>query len=493
MKNLLSPGIGGHIAQGSALTFFSGFLSRGTAMAQSIFVARWLDPYQVGVFSIVSYVLGVAGALSDLGMPVAAMKLIAEFRTGQRKALKILLVTLSTAMLAIAGLTGLILLLSANLLASLYREPVLALLFKMGAFALFLSLLGGFVSGTLQGFQRIDVLAVLGPAKGLAAFLITVVLLPRFGLAGILLASMGAEAVGWLIAAKPFHRVASPSWSSERLYFSWALLGRAFALSVPIFLNGLILWGTPWAVRSYLAQTRGYTEVGLFQVADSFSRILLLIPFAVAVPFAPTVSELDAVAPVQVSRLTQAALRSTALVTLPAALFLFLAAKHLLVFVYGSPYAEAGFLAALLVMAAFFQSISVIVWSTLIGMGRMWAGFLIQSTGQVLLVVLTLVLVPRFGLVGLGASHIVAFAVILLLGLFYLASRGITLGEFKDLFPLSLLGWLFAWAAEASGTTGLIQALLVALGIVILQAFKLTELERGLIKSLVQRLRSQED
>jgi O-antigen/teichoic acid export membrane protein len=490
MTNPPSSGIGGRIARGSALSFLSGILSRSATLAQSIVIARWLDPYRVGVFAVLSYVLSVAGALSDIGMPAAAMKLIAECAAGRRDAVKSLVLTLSGAMLTMACLTGLILVFASDLLAFLYREPSLALLFKLGALLLFLSLLGGFLSGVLQGFQQIDALAVLGPVKAFTVLVLTLLLLPPFGLVGVLAASIVAEPLVWLLAAKPVRRMISPYWSSQRASPSWATLRGALHLALPLFLNGLTLWGTPWLLRSYLARIRGYADVGLYQVADAFSRILLFIPSAVAVPFVPAVSEFSAVAPVQVSGLARTTLRLATLVTLPAALFLFLAARPLLAVLYGSAYAEAGSLASLLVMAAFFQAAGVIVWSVLVGTGRIWAGFLIQSTGQLLLVALGFVLVPRFGLAGLGISHIAAYGASVLVGLFYLAARlGVTLEGLKALLPVGLWGWLVAWSLHLVGAAGILEALLVALGILAWEAFQLRPEERASLTALIRQLR----
>ncbi|MFN3476388.1 MAG: lipopolysaccharide biosynthesis protein [Candidatus Methylomirabilales bacterium] len=476
------------IARGSVLSFLSSLLSRGFSMAHSIVVARWLDPYRVGLFSLLNYVLGVAGALSDLGLPAAAVKLIAEEEARGKKGLKSLLITLSTVMLLTAGLTGLLLVVLSDRLAALYREPSLAFLFKVGAVLLVLSLLGGLLGGILQGVQRIEVLAVLGPAKGLTAFLALLLLLPSFGLLGILMASMAAEIMGGLLAARPLRQALSFC-SGEPGRFAWSPLHRAFSLSFPIFLNGLLLWGTPWLVRSFLASTRGYQEVGVFQVADSFSRLLLLIPTAVAVPLLPAIAFSSTTSPAQASGVAQMTFRSTLLVTLPPARFFFLAAQPLVGFVYGSPYAEAGSLAAFLIMAVFFQSLGVILWSVLVGTGRVWAGLLIQLTSHMTLLALTFTLVPPFGLTGLGMAHLVASGLGLLLALTYTRTKlEIDLASSRALLPLSLGGWLVAWGLYVTGKDGILQALLLAGGMLVWEGRRLTEEERSGLNGWIRRM-----
>jgi len=461
-------------------------LTRGSSMAQSVIVARWLDPYRVGVFSILSYVLSLAGAFTDIGLPAAAIKLVAECRAGRRKDLKTLLFTVFVAMLTLAGLAATLLFFAADRLALVYHEAALAPLFKLGALLLILSLLGGLLSGILQGLQRIEVLAALGPVKGFTALLVTLLLLPSMGLTGILMASMIAEAMAWFLAYRPFSQAVSQD-PSERMRFSWDFLSRGFSLGVPIFLSGLILWGTPLLVRSFLAQTRGYQEVGLFQVADSFGRLLLLLPAAVSVPFMPAVSERAAVEPHMVFGLARAGIRWTILAALPFGLFFFLSAERLIGFVYGASFAGAGSLGSLLILAAFLQSVSVIVWSFLVGTGKVWPGFTIQMASQTLLLALTMVLVPRHGLVGLGVATIVASAAGLLLGLAYLRRRfDLSLKGNGPLLATSLLGWCTAGVLWSLGWAGFLPAIVLAVFCLVMEARYMTNDERRRIREILR-------
>ncbi|HBH01995.1 MAG TPA: hypothetical protein DDZ42_08760, partial [Candidatus Rokubacteria bacterium] len=110
-------GLGGRLLGGSALTLASSLLSRGIALVQSVVVARALDPRQIGVFAIVTYVLGLVAAFADLGLPTAAAKLLSEAQGG-RGPLRQVVTTLAVAMLGVAGLAGLVLLAAAAPLAA---------------------------------------------------------------------------------------------------------------------------------------------------------------------------------------------------------------------------------------------------------------------------------------------------------------------------------------------------------------------------------------
>src|SRR6266446_1384308 len=144
-----------HVARGAASTFVAGLLTRALGMVQSVAVARLVDPYRLGLFAIVSYVMSLVGAVCDLGLPVAIIKLTAEYRATRPGAVlavlgRLLLVTL----LVTLGVTT-ALFLGASRLAALFREPSLAILFRLAAVSLVLAVLGGLRSAVFQGFQEI--------------------------------------------------------------------------------------------------------------------------------------------------------------------------------------------------------------------------------------------------------------------------------------------------------------------------------------------------
>ena len=479
--------LGGRLFHGSALTLASSLLSRGIAVVQSVVVARALDARQVGVFAIVTYVLGLVAAFADLGLPTAAAKLLSEARGG-RGPLRQVVTTLAVAMLGVAGLAGLVLLAAAAPLAALYAEPALGGLLRLGALLLVLSLLGALAAGMLQGLGRITRLAAAGVVKGLVALAGIVLLVRPLGLAGVLVASIVAELVMWLFVAGPLGRAVGPRAGPAARAPAGTVLRRGVHVAVPVFLAGLLVWGSALFVRSYVAAGLGWADVGYFQLADALARVLVILPAAVAVPLVPLVSESTAAGAAGAAALARLSLRATLLAVLPAALFLYVAARPLVVLVYGAAYASAGPIAALMVLAAFLQALGVIAWSTLVGTGRVWAGLWIQSAGLALLGVLTVGLVPALGLAGLGVAHVGAAALTLALGLWYVARRlEVRLDAVASLVPLCVLGWLVAWGLELTGSAGIVAGLALAGGVVALEWRGLTREEAGWVRAAARR------
>jgi O-antigen/teichoic acid export membrane protein len=467
------------IVRGGGLTLGGSLLARAASMAQSIVVARGLDPQRLGMFAVVNYVLALGAALVDLGVPVAAMRVVAEYRASRPAALRRVLVVLTGLSVALAGVGALALFGAAGALGEAYREPALAPLFRLAAALLFVSLFGGYLAGVLQGFRRIDTLALLTPAKALVALGATLALLPSLGLAGVILASLLAELATWPVVARSLRHAVPRAPADVDRAAAGGIVAQALAVSVPVVLNGLVVWGGAWFVRSYLARAAGYEPVGYFQVADACARLLLLLPSAVAVPFVPALSEAAGRHADATRDMVEGTLRLTLFAVGPAAVFLTLGAEPVLALVYGHAYAGAAPLTSILVLAAGFQAVGVIVWSTLVGAGRTWAAFAVQASGQAALVALTVLLVPHGGLLGVGVATLLAAIASAAVGVAVLRRAvGTRVSAVRGAAVVALVGWLAAGALVWGTTTGWPEALVAALGVLALQYGQLTRGER---------------
>ncbi len=477
------------VARGAASTLGATVVSRGLAMLQSIAVARLLDPYRLGLFSIVSYVMSLAGSLCDLGMPVAVTRVIAEERAARPhvvlEATGRLLRVVVCASLAVAAT----LFLGADRLAALYREPSIAVLFRLGALALVVSVVGAYRSAVLQGLQQIHLLAGLSSLGSAAMLAFTLALVPWLGLSGIILATILTEGVAWLASGRTLARaidaIRAEARGRRREAPPERLFARAFHVAAPSFLNALALFGSAWFVRSWLARAQGYEAVGLYQIADSVSRVLMLVSGAIAVPLMPAVAELGPDGHGRLGAGMETILRCTLAVTLPVSVFLALGGRSLLSLVFGRSYAGAATIMVWLALATVFQALANVLWSAQVGSGRIWVGFAITAAGQAVLVAAAVVLTPGWGLAGLGiavtAGHLLSFA---------LALRdvgGRLRVDFRRLRPVAAVGaaaWLAVAALFRLGAPGLPSAVLLAAAAAAAQALLLTPGEWRAVREL---------
>jgi O-antigen/teichoic acid export membrane protein len=474
------------IVRGGALTLGGSLVGRAASMAQSVVVARGLDPHRLGMFAIVNHVLALAAAIVDLGVPVAAMRLVAEYRVTCPAALRRVLRILGVLSVSLAAGAALMLLGASGVLGDVYREAALAPLFRLAAVLLFVTLVGAFFAGVLQGFRLIDTLAAVTPVKAVVALGTTLALLGPLGLFGVIAASIVAEVVTWPAVTRRLRRAlaASPSPAAPAALAAspHGVVARSLALSVPVVLNGLVVWGAAWFVRTYVARVAGYESVGYYQVADACARVMLLLPSAVAVPFVPAVSESSALDREVASRMVEGTLRLTLVVVAPAAVVLCLAAEPVLGLLYGAAYGGAAVLTAILVLAAAFQAVGVIVWSTLVGTGRTWTGFGVQTAGQLIGVGLSVAMLPTHGLPGVGGAVLVGSVATTTLGFVAITGAvGVRLTAIRPALAVAVGGWGLAATLWAAGVTGWLPALVVAAGVLALELAQLSAAERGWI------------
>ncbi|PYM04044.1 MAG: hypothetical protein DMD82_15555 [Candidatus Rokuibacteriota bacterium] len=489
------------VAGGALSTFGATLAGRALAMAQSITVARLLDPYRVGLFAIISYFMRLAGTLCDLGISVAVTKLTAEYSATRPRAVLGVIRRLLGMILGVSLAVGAVLFFGADRFASLYREPSLGVLFRLAALSLVLAVLGGFRAALLLGFQRIHLHAGLSAFSALSMLVLTLALVPRLGLSGIIIASILTECLAWLWAARPLWRVVdraaherhdrarAPETSGQpdpaAVVSAPVVLGRVFHIAAPTFLNDLTLFGAAWFVRTYLAHLQGYEAVGLYQIADSVSRTLMAVSGAIAIPLVPAIAELDATDSGRVGGGLETVLRCTLFVTLPGTIFLALAAQPLLALVFGHAYAAAGTITAWLALATLFQSLAHVFWSAQVGTGRIWTGFGIAATGQGVLVLGTLVSAPSWGLTGLGISVTVAQAVTLGLAARNVMARlHMSLRGIAPLAPAAVFGWAAVAVLFWAGADGVTGAILLSTGVVLWQALRLRPTERRLVREM---------
>jgi O-antigen/teichoic acid export membrane protein len=141
--------------------------------------------------------------------------------------------------------------------------------------------------------------------------------------------------------------------------------------------------------------------------------------------------------------------------------------------------AAAASLTSVLVLAAGLQALGVMIWSTLVGAGRTWAGFGVQAGGQLTLVALTVVLVRDFGLAGIAVAAVAAALVTAVLGLAAVRVQlGARLSAVRGALTVAVLGWLAAATFWVLGATGWLPATGLAAAIVVCEFQRLAPEER---------------
>lgn len=362
---------------------------------------RLLPPVYYGAYASVQIAVGVASQVSSFGLGASVVRHLSlpgedeASRWGAAKASIILAACFS--LVASAAFVPLSPVLSSYFMKSLSWAP----LFILGALWQFTNTFSGVVAGVVQGVRKYSLLA-------------TILLVSRFvavsaGIAAIYIySSVYAAVLSWvvygvLVIAWVF---AATGW---RLFFYKARgnYRRVLLYASPLGLAGIV---GMVASNADLVVVGGYLDpvsLGVYNAAVTLSSMLstlLVYPISTAVFPETSVSSESAE---EVSRGVNFALRFVILAVLPASLLVAsLSTQLILLFSGGGAYLRGTEYLQLITSFYLFVAVQSVMLVVLQGLGRSHTVLLVGLATAVADVLLSLSLVPTFGLLGASMSRV---------------------------------------------------------------------------------------
>ncbi|MDA8130519.1 MAG: oligosaccharide flippase family protein [Elusimicrobia bacterium] len=480
--------LGASIASGAVYTYASLVLMKVILLINSVVIARWLGPENLGMYSIFSQALNFLLAFGLLGLPLAAGRFVAEYHGSDLGKLR---ETLSSALifcLAVSGLLGIGLFTFANKVAlGIYGEPGLRPLFRIGAVTIVFSLLSSLLRSVLQGLREIELLARLNVALGIAGAALTLVLVMGFTLKGVAIRDLSVAFLGSAAMFFAMSKALSASGISPGPVFSVAAMRRLFSLAGPLFLGSVMIFGVDLFIRSHLALKCGFSSAGFFSISDNFFQMVYFIPQAIAMPLLPIITRIYSAEPQNFPRHAARVIKVTGAIALPAAVALALAAGPAVRLLYGEAYAASMSVVFLVVFSAAVVSPAYIVGQLLTGAGLGMPILLLSALQACVNAAAGYLLINAYGLDGLGMAVVVsAFFNYSLSGTFVIKRLGLKRSEMR--FGTYQLSVIMAGAA-AYATTRFLAGPLFAVSSFALPAamaaaqyLSLSEDEKGLLR-----------
>ena len=398
------------IARGGTAVFATSLTLKGTSVLASILIARHLGPYQLGEWSLVTSVTGLAWMFIELGTGTAAVRLVSAARASdperaQRLSRTYVVLELLLSLPVLLAFAG-----SATWLSTdLYGDPVLLPLFWLSIAGLFLSTLVACYAALMQAFERIRLLARMNLVFGASHSVLLVVFVLLWGLVGGFTASLVANAAQCLTYAALFKDVRPfrlDGWRLRRDDVTEILF-----YAVPTFMSGVMLVAFNWIGATIVTGQIGVETLGHFSVAQRLAFVVLYIPSAIVVPFFPMATGLYQTSPSDFTRTLNHTLRYILLISFPATLIVAAFSRILVGVLYTDAYAEAAALLPILAGAsllASFLSPAILVFYVTGAMRRQIAltsaAFAAATVGVVLLV-------PAIGVEGFAWSYLLYYAV----------------------------------------------------------------------------------
>lgn len=370
----------------------------------TLLVARVGGTREVGIYTMLRIIPGLAGVLLSAGLPGAVAYFVAGPGTGNRR----LRPTIVAIMVA-GGLLGLGLWVvgSPVLQPAFFRELSIGLVAVAGL-AVPSQLIVAVSKSCCQGTNDMT-------GANLVIFLEEAMFLPAYGvlvavgfhghatiLASLILADVAtAVPAWWRLARRGFfarHHFGRPSVVLGRQVAGYGVRGQ---------LGGFMSLINLRLDHAILGAIAGNGVLGVYAIASKFAELLRLVPTALSYVLYPRFARTTAEA---ATREARSVLRTAGLLTAGAAVVLGVAAG-LLPLVYGSAFAGAVGPARILLIGLAGEGIAGVVTAYLYGRGRPGLNSLAMGAGVIVTVALDLALIKPFGAVGAAWASAAAYLV----------------------------------------------------------------------------------
>jgi stage V sporulation protein B len=367
---------------------------------------RLMSPTEFGIYSAVALVTGIGSSVATFGLQTAATRFVAFMAhdEGESRVISRALLVLSLIFTSVA--TIVFILLSPTLSLYFTRSTTSTWIFAAAGAWLFSGTISGIFQGLVQGMKKYDSLAKILVSANLAMVCITVLGLLEFHsviIPIIAWASYGVVICSWTLVITRKSILYASSLRTDRRTFKQVL-----RYSIPLGIAGIVTVATGAADPIVVGGLLDVTRLGAYNVAISISGGLGVILFSpLNNAFFPETSS-SARDPKQLSTGLRLAFRYSLLALMPVSFAVAALSKQFITLFSGggSSYLVADL--SLKLMSFFFVFIAMqgIPTSLLLSIGKTTQVMLIGIVTVVLNLVLSVMLVPNFGLLGATTSRI---------------------------------------------------------------------------------------
>ena len=401
-----SERLGVRLAKGAFWSITGAVIARGLALVASIFAARMLGVQGFGELGIIQSTVGMFGSLAGCGLGLTATKHVAEFRkndpsrTGRIIGLCYLIASFTGALAAVALIAF-----APWLARQTLAAPHLTEILRLSAGIAFLGVVTGLQSGVVSGFEAFKPIARINLVAGLLAFPMLIAGVGWWGLEGAVWALTANLALTALLNHAAVRKIARAD--NVKIRFTQAIdeIGVLGRFTVFALLGGLMGVPLNWACNSILInQPGGYDQMGIFNAANQWRMIILFLPATVGGVALPMMANVYGQGD---KRRYGKLLRYTVLlnggVAFLIALPLIVLARFVLGF-YGAEFVSGEFAFVLLTIAAVVIAVNNGVSRAIASTGAMQVDLLLHVAWGAAFLGAGWLLIPRFGVTGLGAA-----------------------------------------------------------------------------------------
>lgn len=396
----------GQISRHSGMFFAGTVFTAALGYFFRIYLARVLGPEPLGVYALGMTVVGFLGLVGGLGLPWAAGRYVAVYRAeGKSREMWSFLFYGSLTLVLVNGVLAAGMLAAKEQIAAFYHSTALGGVMPYFAVLLIAGALGNFFGQVLIGHKEVAKRTVLSSfVVGPATMLITVAFLARrpglheymsAQMVGALLGVLLLGWAGWTLTRKQGKFALASSSVFKRAIVSFSLA--AFAMDLLGFVTGQV---DKVMMGSFLSAR----EVGIYTTAATFVAFIPILLQSVNQIFAPTIAELHVQGRHEVlQRLFQTLTKWVLGLTLPLVFIIIVCARPLMR-IFGAEFESGWPVLAIGALGQLVNCASGSVGYLLLMSGNERRLVRTQFGMALFMVVLTLALVPRWGMTGAACA-----------------------------------------------------------------------------------------
>ncbi len=390
----------------SVVSIFLGFMLRA-------FLARSLSVVEFGLLYSVLAFIGLFSLFRDIGLNPALVKHIPEFIVKKdKKRIKSSFIFVFLLQFFVSLMVMLPVLLFSDLLAqNFFRTQLAVNVVHFLALTFIASVLFHLMQAFFQGFQNMRFYAILEPLRLASVLGLSVVFIALgFGVVGVsagyFLGILIAGFIGLFLSLRIFPLI------STKTKIEKGLVKQLFAFAFPVILAGIVSISTGYSDTLLLTFFKGLEDVGYYQVASPISEAAGIVVGAMSIVAFPMISELWIRREKNtVSDGVYLMIKGALLVLIPTAAVIISSPELIISILFTDKYLPAATALQILTISVVFQSLTIILFSILKGIGKP-----MSATKAVVILSVTdlaanLLLIPPFGIIGAALATTIAFMV----------------------------------------------------------------------------------
>lgn len=395
-----------------SFTFVASMVNMLLIFIISIILGRYLGAAELGLYRLTYTFYGVATMVGALGIPVAIIKYVAEYKDDDVNLNKIVSAGIITSLIVGVVLSILIYFLSQTF-ADLFKMPEIKSLLELLAPVFPFVLVNAVLYGTLNGLRDMNKYALALIIQQVLMTISTVILIYYgFGvpgaIIGILLSSVGISA--YLIYC-----------CKDRLYLTLdeyiKTTKKLTGFGTQMFGANLINMINLQADTVFLGYFLTAADVGYYSAATGLSKFFWVIPQAIQTISYPATSEYWGKKNIQgLQKMMDKSMKYTALALMPAGIAIGFFAEEIVTRIYGPGFYNSALpLQILLIGTVIFGVFCTSIGGSLAGVNRPDLSLKAAGFSATINIILNVLLIPHFGIIGAATATAVSLVTMALI------------------------------------------------------------------------------